>query len=419
MDAHADHVVGVDGAEGEHHAQAQERRVSRAHRTPPLDEKVVHDAVAHGTCQHGPEAVGGFFVDDVDAVEELVEAAAGGRQCQERHKVPGGVVVGFHDVHDRAAEPDDARRAAEQHAGIGAEDFCKELGAAFLFRHGGELPGVVEDQAQGGQDGGQEVAGGEQAAPGVAAVAVDAVAHLTDKEQVRCVDDPEADLGRDHGQGEAEHLLPEVLVQALELHIIPQLAGQAEEEDADQVAADDGQQVAVGTQLEAHQIKDVEHQGGKGAEDAVDGHQLVPLAAAHKLGAEGAQTAHEDIKVDEHTVLGHIRQKLHHWPVDHQQAETGQNGEQAIGEHLLFAVALIQTEPDDGVGHAHGDKGNEQVGVLAQDLGQAQIGDLGHGVGQKRLDDQCQQLGRKAGDGKDKGVARQLAVFIAGFLIFV
>ena len=30
-----------------------------------------------------------------------------------------------------------------------------------------------------------------------------------------------------------------------ELHIIPQLAGQAEEEDADEVAADDGQQVAV------------------------------------------------------------------------------------------------------------------------------------------------------------------------------
>ena len=62
---------------------------------------------------------------------------------------------------------------------------------------------------------------------------------------------------------------------------------------------------------------------------------------------DSAQTAHEAIKVDEHPVLGHIRQKLHHWPEDHQQAETGQNGEQAIGEHLLFAVALIQTEPDD------------------------------------------------------------------------
>ena len=111
----------------------------------------------HGTGQHGPQAVGGFFVDNVCAVEELVEAAAGGSQRQEGHKVPGVVVVGLHHMHDRAAEPDDACRTAEQHRRIGAEDLGKEPGTALLLGHGGELPGIVEDQAQRGQDGGQEV----------------------------------------------------------------------------------------------------------------------------------------------------------------------------------------------------------------------------------------------------------------------
>ena len=34
-----------------------------------------------------------------------------------------------------------------------------------------------------------------------------------------------------------------------------------------------------------------------------------------------------------------------------------ENGQQAVGEHLLFAVALVQAKADDGVGHAHRDKG--------------------------------------------------------------
>ncbi len=61
---------------------------------------------------------------------------------------------------------------------------------ALLLGHGGELPGIVEDQTQRGQDGGQKVAGGKQAAPSVAAVAVQPAAHLAHEEQVRCVDDP-------------------------------------------------------------------------------------------------------------------------------------------------------------------------------------------------------------------------------------
>ena len=156
------------------------------------------DAVADGTGHHGDHAAAGLFGHHIHAVHELVEAAAGGGQHQEGHKVPGVVVVGLHDVHHRAAQPDDARRTAEQHTGIGAEDLGKEPRPALLLGDSRELPGVVEDQAQRGEDGGQEVARGEQAAPGVAVAAVQSVAHLTHKEQIGCVDDPEADLRGDH-----------------------------------------------------------------------------------------------------------------------------------------------------------------------------------------------------------------------------
>ena len=392
MDGHADHLVGVQRTKGEHQPKAEEGCEGRTDGAPPLDEEIVHDAVAHRAGEHRPQAVAGLFVDDVDAVQELVEAAAGGRQRQEGHKVPRIVVIRFHDVHDRAAEPDDARRTAEQHAGIGAEDLGEELGAAVLLRYGGKLPCVVEDQAQRGQNGGQEVAGGEQAAPRLAIVAVEAVAHLPHEEQVGRIDDPEADLSRDHGQREAEHLLPQVAVDALELHKVPELAGEAEKEHADEVAADDSQQVAVGAPLEAQQIQHIKCHGRHGAEHAVHGHQLVPLAAAHELGAEGAQTAHQNVDVDEHPVLRHIGQELRHRPAEHQDAEAAEDGQQTVGEHLFFTIALVQTKADDGIGHSHRHKGDEQVCVLAQDLGQAKVGDLGHGIGQKRLDQQRQQL---------------------------
>ena len=61
-------------------------------------------------------------------------------------------------MHHRAAQPDDARRTAEQHTGIGAEDLGEEPRPALLVGDSRELPGVVEDQAQRGEDGGQEVA---------------------------------------------------------------------------------------------------------------------------------------------------------------------------------------------------------------------------------------------------------------------
>ena len=210
MHLHPDHPVGIDGTQGEHQRKAKEGCIGRTHRAPPLDEEIVHDAVAHSACHHGDHAAGGFFIHHVHAVHELVEAAAGGCHDEEGHKVPCIVVVGLHHVHHRTAQPDDAGGTAEQHAGIGAEDLGKELCAPLLLGHSGKLPCIVEDQAQRGQDGGQEVAGGKQAAPCVAAVAVQTAAHFTHKEQVGCVDDPEADLCRDHGQREAQHLLPEV-----------------------------------------------------------------------------------------------------------------------------------------------------------------------------------------------------------------
>ena len=418
VDMHPDHAVGIHGAESEHQPEAEEGRIGRTHRTPPLDEEVVHEAVADGTGHHGDHAALGLLIHDIDAVHELIEAAAGRRQHEERHEVPCVIVVGLHDVHDRAAEPDDARCTAEQHAGIGAEDLGKELGSPLFLGDSRQLPCVVEDKAQRREDGRQEVAGGEQAAPCVAAVAVEAVAHLTHKEQIGCVDDPEAYLGRYHGQREVEHLLPEGLVDALQLDEIPELAGEHQEEHAHEVAADDGQQIAVGTPLEAHQIEHIKRHGRHGAEHAVHGHQLVPLAAAHELGAEGAQAAHQDVNINKQAVLSHIGQKLRHRPAEHEDAEAAEDGEQAVGEHLLFAVALIEAEADDGVGHAHRHKGDEQVGVLAQNLRQAEIGDLGHRVRQERLDDERQQLGRKAADGKDDGIAGELRIFIAAGGLF-
>ena len=122
-----------------------------------VDEEIVHDAVADGTRHHGDHAALRLFGHNVHAVHELVEAAAGGSQHEERHKVPCVVIVGLHDVHHRAAQPDNARRTAEQHTGIGAENLGKEPGALLLLGDGGKLPRIVEDQTQRGQDGGQEV----------------------------------------------------------------------------------------------------------------------------------------------------------------------------------------------------------------------------------------------------------------------
>ena len=298
------------------------------------------------------------------------------------------------------------------------EDLGKEPGSPLFLGDSRQLPCVVEDKTQRREDGGQEIAGGEQAAPCVAAVAVEAVAHLTHKEQVGGVDDPEAYLGRYHGQREVEHLLPEGLVDALQLDEIPELAGEHQEEHAHKVAADDGQQIAVGPPLETHQIEHIKRHGRHGAEHTVHGHQLVPLAAAHELGAEGAQAAHQDVNINEQAVLSHIGQKLRHRPAEHEDAEAAEDCEQAVGEHLLFAVALVEAEADDGVGHAHRHKGDEQVGVLAQNLRQAEVGNLGHRVRQERLNDERQQLGRKAADGKDDGIAGELRIFIAAGGLF-
>lgn len=64
--------------------------------------------------------------------------------------------------------------------------------------------------------------------------------------------------------------------------------------------------------------------------------------------------------INEQAVLGHIGQKLRPQPGEHEDAEAAEDGEQAVGEHLLFAVALVEAEADDGVGHAHRHKGGSK-----------------------------------------------------------
>ena len=328
----------------------------------------------------------------VDAVHELGKAGEHRRQRQVGDELPGVEVAGLHDKHDRAAQPQNARRTAEHDARIAAEHGGKEVAAAFFLGDGGQLPGVVKDGAQGVQNGGQEIAGGQQAAPLGAGAAAVALAHGVDKEHIRCVDDPEADLSRDHGQGEAEHLPPQSPVDAPKVDVAPQLAGKEQKQAAGDVAADDGQQIALGAHVQHHQVQHIEHQGRKGAQHPVDAHQAVQLPAADELGAEGAQAAGEDVNAQKDAVV----------PV------AQQDGQQAVGEHLLFAVALVQAKADDGVGHSHGHQRDEQVGALAQQLRDAHALHIPHGIGQKGLDDQGQQFGRKAGDGKDHGLDEKL-----------
>ena len=43
-----------------------------------------------------------------------------------------------------------------------------------------------------------------------------------------------------------------------------------------------------------------------------------------------------DVDVDEEAVLRHIGQELRHRPAEDQDAEAPQNGQQAVGEHLLI-----------------------------------------------------------------------------------
>ena len=214
------------------------------------------------------------------------------------------------------------------------------------------------------------------------------------------------------GSENRDHPPPQGPVDEAEVDVPPQLAGAEQEQAAGDVAADDGQQVAFGPHVQHHQVEDVEHQGGKGAQHPVDAHQAVELPAADELGAEGAQAAGEDVDAQEHPVVPDARRQAEQRPAEQQHPIAQQDGQQAVGEHLLFAVALVQAKADDGVAHPHGHQGDEQVGALAQQLGDAHALDVPHGVGQKGLDDQGQQFGRKAGDGKDHGVARQPGVFV-------
>ena len=53
-----------------------------------VEKEVVHDAVADSARHHGDHAALRLFGHHIDAVHELVEAAAGGSQHKEGYKVP-------------------------------------------------------------------------------------------------------------------------------------------------------------------------------------------------------------------------------------------------------------------------------------------------------------------------------------------
>ena len=214
-------TAGRVGAQQKHQHQAQEAGRGYAPRAPLQNEQVVQNQVQHRTGQHCEQRAGRPFIHDVDAVQELVQAGQHRAERQERNKRPSVKIFSLEHPHEQLAQHDDARHAAEQHAGIHAEYFGEERLAVRLLGHGGELPRLVEDAAQNRDDLRQEVPRRQQPDPVVAAAARVALAHALHKEHVAGVDDPKADGRRDHRQAVAQHLLPQRLVKRLGLEVPP------------------------------------------------------------------------------------------------------------------------------------------------------------------------------------------------------
>ena len=293
VELHPQQPAGVDAPQDKHHHVADEAGVGCAHAAPAQDEEVVQHAVGHRAGEHGVQRQRAALFHHVNAVQELVEAAEHRGHGQHRHKLPGGEEVLAENAHQRLAQPDDARRAAEHHALVDVEHLAEKGLSPLLLGHGGELPRLIEDCAQRDQNGGQEVAGAQQARPVVAAVSHQAL----DEEQVAGVDDPEADLGRNQGDGVAEHLHQQLFVEVAEVHIMGHVAHNEHEHGAGGVAANDGQQVALRAQVKPKQKDHVVQQRCRRTENAVHRHQAVQLAAAHQLAGEGTQAAHQHVDV--------------------------------------------------------------------------------------------------------------------------
>ena len=120
-------------------------------------------------------------------------------------------------MHHGLAQPDHAGGAAEHDAGVNPEHPAEKLLPLGFLRHGGELPRLIENLAHNGDDLGQIVPRFEQSHPPGAGMAAHAVAHPLHKEQIRRVDDPEADGGRNHGDAVPQHLFPEGLIELFKI----------------------------------------------------------------------------------------------------------------------------------------------------------------------------------------------------------
>ena len=135
------------GAQQEHQHQAQEAGQGDAPRPPMQNEQVVQNQVQHRARQHREQRPGRPLIHDVDAVQKLVQAGQHRAERQERHERPGVEIFGLEHPHEHLAQHDDTRHAAEQNAGIHAENFGEKRLAVGLLGHGGELPCLVEDAA--------------------------------------------------------------------------------------------------------------------------------------------------------------------------------------------------------------------------------------------------------------------------------
>ena len=192
---------------------------------------------------------------------------------------------------------------------------------------------------------------------------------------------------------------------------IPPQPGDAEDEQRAQgIRADDGQHIALGPHVEAGEEQDGEAQVGGAAQNAVHRHQPVQLAAAHELGAPGAQAAHQHMHIKERRVLREQRDEPQQRIAAQHDDKAGEDGEQAVGEHRALLHLFVQAEADDGVAHAHAHQRDEQRADVLHQLGDAHLFHLAHGEGDVGLQHDAEQLCRKVADGEQKGVVRQAFV---------
>ena len=354
-----------------HQQQAQEAGRGHAPRPPQQDKEVVQHKVQHRARQHGKQRARAALIHHVDAVQELVQAGQHRAERQKRHKGPRIKILGLENPHQQLAQHNNARHAAEQHAGIHTENLGEKRLAVGLLRHGGKLPRLIENAAQNRDNLRQEVPRRQQADPVVAAAAAVALAHTLHKEHIAGVDDPEADGRGDHRQAVAQHILPQRHTERLGLEVAPAPARDKDKHHRGQVRQRVGQQKAGCPQLEHAEENQVIRQQAERGQHAVNGHQPVHQPRPYKLGTQRAQAACQHAEVQKAEIFRGVGYQPHqrHGQQQHQKAHA--DGGRTVDKDAGFVIFLIQTKPDDRICHAKADHRNQQVGGLLQQAGHA------------------------------------------------